>query len=136
MKLLPLLSAIILSALTFGVNAQTAVIANVSLTEEVKHSRIKQLFSARKDVLKSGTKVKLYLPKESQPYFNFISNGLKTKEMLLQRRFKRILFSGSGTTPEIKSEREILALVKSDPKAIGVISAELVTDDVKVLATY
>lgn len=114
--------------------AAPVVVINKSVTEPVSKYRVKQLYLAQKQTLKSGLSMEVLLPSEQGVRISFIKDVLQTNERRLQRKHNKAIFSGESNIPVTKSSQEILTAVKQKRNAIGVIDESLVDDSVRVIA--
>jgi hypothetical protein len=126
--------AVVLFSFTNLAQASVAIIANKNLSADVSEVRLKQLFTLRKDTLKGSTKkVKLYLTDNISHHKHFTEEFIGMSPKRLAKRYSKVSFAGEGQIPTTLSEQEILDKVSKSDDSLGVVNANLVTDDVKVL---
>lgn len=67
----------------------------------------------------------------------FCEAVLNKKQRQLESYWARLMFTGKGIPPKsMDSESDIIELVKNNPNIIGYISADAVTDEVKVVLEF
>ncbi len=131
-----LLSAIVLMLYTASSYAQVAVIVNKSVSaSSLSAAKLLDIYSlSTKDW--GGSKVVVYDRKSDDDtkskFYNYV--GKPAAEM--KKVWMRVQLAGEGKAPEaLASDDEIVKKVASTPGAIGYVSADKVTGDVKVVAT-
>lgn len=126
--------AILVMLMSFAVVAAPVVIINKSIKEPISKYRVKQLYLAQKQTLKSGLSMEVLMPSEQIIRIAFVKDVLHTNERRLQRKYNKAVFSGESNIPVTKSSQEILAIVKQKSNVIGVVDESLVDDSVRIIA--
>lgn len=132
--MLKILLAIIALLMGFTSLAAPVVITSKSVNESISKYRVKQLYLAQKQTLKSGLLMEVLLPTEDSVRIAFIKDVLKTNERRLQRKHAKAVFSGESNIPVTKSSQEILAIIKQKNNVIGVVDDSLVDESVRVIS--
>ncbi len=67
---------------------------------------------------------------------DFDQKALGRSSSQVKAYWSKLVFTGKGTPPkEVASDSEVLTLVANNPNLIGYVSADVVSDKVKVLLT-
>ncbi|MBD1210891.1 MAG: hypothetical protein H9535_20875 [Ignavibacteria bacterium] len=133
-----LMLAVLISALSLGTaQAQVAVIAHKSVASgSVDNSTLLDMFTLNTKNWGDGGKITVIDFKNDSPSRTRFYAALGTSFVEMQRTWLRKQFSGKAQPPLLLgSDDEILSKVASTPGAIGYVSADKVSKDVKVLAT-
>ncbi len=118
-------------AISLSSQGDFAVITNPACPN-VSKDELKLLFLGYKKIL-GGYPVELFVSRDEAVTSDFIQNvlGLKTSEFN-SHWLKRAL-SGEGAGPKRLTDEEIISRIKNIQCAIGVISSEKATPDIKIL---
>lgn len=120
-----------------GAQAQVAVIVNKSVpAASLNGAKLSDLYSLSTKTWDNGTKVVVFDQKTDNDvkskFYSFV--GKSAADM--KKVWMRVQLSGEGKAPEaLSSDDEVIKKVASTPGAIGYVSADKVTGDVKVVAT-
>ena len=101
------------------------VIVNDSATDHPLPSQeLRLIFSMQKTYWPDGNKIHVFvLNPSSELHKEFCFQQLNMMPYMLQKRWDRLVFSGTGERPEIlRSEAEMKQLILQTPGAIGYIS--------------
>lgn len=126
----------VLLAASFGIvsNAQTAVIANKSISENsINKSKLSDIYMSKTKTWGDGTKIIRFTHKtENLNEKIFEAVGKPIAEM--KKLWMKIQLTGGGQAPEaLGADEEMINKVSSTPGAIGYIDSKKVNDKVKVL---
>jgi len=118
-----------------SVSAQEVIVnKSVSKTSIDKHA-LKSIFSMNLLTWPDGTPIRVFvLPGKNPVHVSFSKKVLDTLPHNLQRTWDRLVFSGTGQSPEIvTSEREMLEKISSVRGAIGYVDNMRGKKEIKVL---
>ena len=130
---------IFLFLLIFGLkisSAQVAVIANKSVNiEKISNSELLDLYTGDVRVWEDKKSVTVYTLDikggTKNIFYSFLGKNTSRMKSIWMKR----LLSGEGDPPQsLKTEREMLKKVSETKGAVGFISYDSVTTDVKILA--
>ncbi|GGI67149.1 hypothetical protein GCM10007978_00900 [Shewanella hanedai] len=128
----------LLSYLFCAHSTAAQVIVNDSAVEfPLPVQELRLIFSMQKTYWPDGNKIHVFiLSPSSELHKEFCFQQLDMMPYMLQRRWDRLVFSGTGERPEIlSSEAEMKMLISQTPGAIGYISHRTsLTGDVYVYA--
>jgi len=110
------------------------IIANPSLpTDTISMQELKSVFLAEKNSI-DGAYVQPVLEKGGSAHLTFLKDYLRQSDSELQSYYGSLVFTGRASMPRIlDSDAEVVAYVAHTKGAIGYVSADAVTDGVKVL---
>jgi ABC-type phosphate transport system substrate-binding protein len=117
--------------------AQVAIIAHKSVaTASVETDKILDIYTLNSKNWSDGGKITVFDMKvEAAAKARFYA-ALSVSPVDMQKTWLKKQFAGKGPVPiAVASEDEMLAKVAATPGAIGYVSVDKVTKDVKVLAT-
>lgn len=86
-----------------------------------------RIYAMQKRVWSDSTPVRVFtLPNDSPLYRGFVHEYLRMQPYQLERLWHRLVFSGTGTTPEeVSSVREMLQKVRETPGAVGYVDSAI-----------
>jgi len=118
--------------------ADVAVIVNASNTATISDSDISRLFLGKLKAFPDGDKAAAVNSKFGSATRNeFEKKLLKKNSSQVKAYWSKLIFSGKGKPPnELGSDKDILALVASDPTIISYVDATSVDETVKVIKTF
>ena len=124
--------------LSFGVQADIAVIVNPANANVVSADDLNRLFLGRASSFADGTKATpLNLSEGQVARDEFDSKVLNRSSAQLKAYWSKLVFTGKGTPPkEMADDAAVKAAVAADPNAIGYISSGSVDGTVKVVTTF
>ncbi len=95
---------------------------------------LRLIFSMQKVYWPDGQKIQVFiLSPNSETHQNFCFKQLDMMPYMLQRRWDRLVFSGTGERPIIlSSDAEMQERILQTPGAIGYIADSLKSDDITV----
>lgn len=137
MKIIKVVLLTSLFSLPSLVFADVAVIVNSSNTVTISDSDISRLFLGKLKTFPSGDKAIAVNNKFGSTTRNeFEKKILKKSSSQVKAYWSKLIFSGKGKPPkELGSDKDILALVASDPQSIGYVDTASVDGTVKVIKT-
>lgn len=118
--------------------SEVVIIAHPSVSEAASHKQIKKIFLGKRKSLKSGHRtIPISLPDGSPIREEFNKKVLKKSNSQLKSYWSKLMFTGKGQPPKtIKSEAEVVQLVKRNPNIIGYVNASALEEGVTVLGRY
>ncbi|WP_252738911.1 phosphate ABC transporter substrate-binding protein [Colwellia sp. D2M02] len=133
-----------LSLITFflvysvGALADVAVIVNSANTAAIDEGDIPRIFLGKIKSYSTGDKVTLVnLNSDQSARAEFEDKVLNKSATQIKAYWSKLMFSGKAKPPkELENDKAVIDFIQSNPGAIGYISAESVTDSVKVIKTY
>jgi len=130
--------ALLVFVLSFGVQADIAVIVNPANANVVSADDLNRLFLGRASSFADGTKATpLNLSEGQVARDEFDSKVLNRSSAQLKAYWSKLVFTGKGTPPkEMADDAAVKAAVAADPNAIGYISSGSVDGTVKVVTTF
>ena len=130
--------ALMVFVLSFGVQADIAVIVNPANANVVSADDLNRLFLGRASSFADGTKATpLNLSEGQVARDEFDSKVLNRSSAQLKAYWSKLVFTGKGTPPkEMADDAAVKAAVAADPNAIGYISSGSVDGTVKVVTTF
>lgn len=137
MKRISILLFVAFLACAASAYAQVAVIVNKSVpVSSLNSAKVEDIYSLTTKTWDNGTKIVVFDQKADNnvksSFYSFV--GKSAAEM--KKVWMRVQLSGEGKAPEaLSSDDEVIKKVASTPGAIGYVSADKVTGDVKVVAT-
>lgn len=134
-----LLSTIIIFLIAFATQAYaqsyTVIVNEANGTESISKKELSKIFLKKKTRWNDGvsiTPIDLEVGTDARQAFTTDVHDQGIGGILSY--WQQAAFSGAGTAPVQKgNDADIIAFVKSNPGAVGYISAETATDGVKVL---
>jgi len=118
--------------------SEVAVIVHPSVGDSASTSDISRIFLGKAKSLPGGTKViPVNLERGSATREEFNEKVLGKSGSQLKSYWSRLVFTGKAQPPkDTGTDKDVIDLIKSNPNIIGYVSADKVTADVKVLATF
>jgi len=116
-----------LMQLTGTVFAKPVLVLHSNIdAEEIKNESLTRIYGMQKKFWKDGTAIKVYmLPKNSSLHKEFVLHYLHMQPYQLNRLWHRLLYSGTGTIPEVvPTIEELILKIQNTPGAIGYIDQE------------
>ena len=118
-----------LVASTNSSSAETVLIMNPDLAgEALSNNDLLRVYAMKKRTWSNGEPVVVFtLPNKSAEHRDFVYSYLKMQPHHLSRLWHKLVFSGTGTKPEVVADsQEMLEKVASTPGAIGYLDDEQV----------
>ena len=107
--------------------------SNVNVTQ-VSRSDLKDIFLQTKTSLAGGGHVEPVLLKSGAAHELFVARHIGKTVATLINYYRSLVFSGKGTMPRmLGSDAEVVEYVAKTKGAIGYVSEETITADVKIL---
>lgn len=104
-------------------------------SDSLTQRQIFELYTLEKNKWQDGSLVYLFELKEDIATRQIFYDYLRQKPRDLKKIWMRAVLSGEGRTPKVlRTESEIVQRISEVPGALGYVSANLVTNRVKVLA--
>lgn len=130
--------ALLVFVLSFGVQADIAVIVNPANANVVSADDLNRLFLGRASSFADGSKATpLNLSEGQVARDEFDSKVLNRSSAQLKAYWSKLVFTGKGTPPkEMADDAAVKAAVAADPNAIGYISSGSVDGTVKMVTTF
>jgi len=122
----------------YSVGAQEVIVnKSVSKTSIDKHA-LKSIFSMNLLTWPDGSPIRVFvLPGKNPVHISFSKKVLDTLPHNLQRTWDRLVFSGTGQSPEIvSSEKEMVEKISSVRGAIGYVDNMSRKEEIKVLYVH
>ena len=116
--------------------AETVVVHHPELNkEEISTGALLRIYAMKKKSWDDGTPITVYvLPKSHETHQDFVTQHLKVQPHQLNRLWHKLVFSGTGTKPEVVvSFEEMLEKVSSTPGAIGYVDNSQIDIDPSLL---
>jgi TonB family protein len=112
------------------------VIANPSVrTSSISIAELRTVFLLQRKTLKEGSSVEPVLGRNGVTTEAFMKRYLKRDSEEVRTYYQGLVFTGKGSMPkQLNSDAEIVAYVARTKGAIGYVSSDSNTDQVKVLA--
>ena len=120
----------------FAAAADLEIIANPKgATESLDASTLRGIFGMRVSRWPDGTPIRVFvLPDDNPVHAEFAKRILNTYPHQLRRNWDRLVFSGTGNAPiQVKSEREMLDMIRSTPGSIGYVESGKESANVRVI---
>lgn len=116
--------------------AAVKVIANPSVkADSISAAELKSVFLEEKSSLRDGSHVEPVLARGGPAHDAFVREYLGKSDSDLQTYYRTLVFTGRGSIPKaVNSDSEIAAYVARTRGAIGYVSPETSTGEVKILA--
>jgi len=123
-----------LALLIAGARAEDTVIVNPSLQlAALDEDTLKDIYLGKKTSWDDGSRVVVVVLKEGPSHDHLLQRLNKSSPQFLTG-WKKLVFTGKGTMPEmVESEEALVALVSKTPGAIGYIDTAKLKDGVKAL---
>ena len=131
-----LLPILLFCLCAFASAADLEIIANPKgATEYLDASTLRGIFGMRVSRWPDGTPVRVFvLPDDNPVHAEFAKRILNTYPHQLRRNWDRLVFSGTGNAPiQVKSEREMLDMIRSTPGSIGYMESGKESANVRVI---
>ena len=95
--------------------------------ENFSTNSLVRIYAMQKRVWSDNTPVRVFtLPNNSPLHKAFVNDYLRMQPYQLDRLWHRLVFSGTGSTPEeVSSVEEMLEKVKTTPGAIGYVDSAM-----------
>ncbi len=105
--------------------------------EDFSSNTLLRIYSMHKKVWSDGTAVKVYtLKNDSAIHKSFVNEYLRMQSYQLNRLWHRLVFSGTGSSPEqLSSSRQMLETVKNTPGVIGYVDSSVIDHSGKGMMT-
>lgn len=119
-------------------SAETILIMNPGLAEEeLSDNDLLRVYAMKKRTWSNGDPIVVYtLPNKSLTHRDFVYTYLKMQPHHLSRLWHKLVFSGTGTKPEVvNSAEEMLDKVANTPGAIGYLDGEEVNIATRTVIT-
>jgi ABC-type phosphate transport system substrate-binding protein len=118
--------------------ADIAVIVHPSNSNAMDASAISRLFLGKSKKFPDGSvAIPLNQIEASSATGQFNSKALKKSSSQLKAYWSKLVFTGKGSPPKsVDNDGAVIELVASNPNIIGYVDANVITDNVKVLATF
>lgn len=119
-------------------HGEIAVIVHPANKNAVDTEELNRLFLGKKASYADNSAATVYYLVETDPVRGqFDEKGLGKSSAQLKAYWSKLVFTGKGTPPaELASSTEALAKVAGDPTAIAYVDKSVVTDKVKVVASF
>lgn len=131
------LFVLFLIAGTLAASAQSykIIVNEANASSGISKSEASDIFLKKKSKWDDGTKIEPVDLAASSPIRAAFSEDVHGRGVgAIRSHWQQAAFSGAGTAPlERGSDADVVAFVKSNPGAVGYISADAATDGVKVL---
>lgn len=123
--------------LPLSVNAAIAVVVHPSNQTSLTQEDLTRLYTGKLSAFPDGSSAVPVNLADSVPLRSeFDQKALGRSSSQVKAFWSKLVFTGKGTPPkEVGSDNEVLALVANNPNIIGYVSADAVSDSVKVLLT-
>ncbi len=114
-----------------------AIIVHKSVKDKVFDKNIiSDIYTLNKQFWEDGSKVVVVDRKGEDKLKEEFYKRLNLSVSKLQRIWIRKQFSGKGQAPKTyKTQKEILSIIESTPGAIGYVSSDSTSDNVRIIAT-
>ncbi|WP_111977650.1 phosphate ABC transporter substrate-binding protein [Algibacillus agarilyticus] len=132
------LTTLIIGLFVFSVSAEVAVIVNPSVGDALDRKQISRIFMGKDKSFPSGSDITPFnLADGNSVRQEFEKSVIQRSAAQINAYWGKYVFTGKGSPPDtLSSDAEVINKVKSSPDAIGYISSDSVTPDVKVIATF
>ena len=135
-----LVSTLIAFGLGFSCDlfAETSVIIHPSNGSSLDQDTVNKIYLGKTKSFSNGSSVIAINLKEGLPIRTGFDKAILNKSASQVKSYwSKLLFTGKGTPPqEVGSDAEMIALISTNPSAIGYVDSGAVTGDVKVLFTF
>jgi ABC-type phosphate transport system substrate-binding protein len=103
--------------------------------QSITRNGLGAIFKMRLQQWRDGSPVKVFVLDDTNPIHNaFCKKILNIFPHQLRRTWNKLVFSGSGQAPtKLKNKETMLTKIANTPGAIGYISVDDLTDQIKVL---
>lgn len=134
MKTLLVVSSLLLPVVA---DAAIAVVVHPSNQTSMTQEDLARLYTGKLSAFTDGSSAVPVNLADSVPLRSeFDQKALGRSSSQVKAFWSKLVFTGKGTPPkEVSSDSEVLTLVANNPNIIGYVSAEAVSDKVKVLFT-
>lgn len=119
-------------------SAAQVIVNDSAIDFPLPAQELRLIFSMQKIYWPDGQKIQVYiLPPNSELHKEFCVKQLEMMPYMLQRRWDRLIYSGTGERPVIvSSEVEMRKMISVTPGSIGYISEDQVKDNVLARSAY
>jgi ABC-type phosphate transport system substrate-binding protein len=119
-----------------GAAGDVLVIANKDVPlSSLSQNDVKAIFLGKKTRWENEQKINFVLSEVDTTHQDFIQTFIRRTPSQYSRYWKKLVFTGKGRKPKsIKTDQGVVSYVASTSGAIGYISTEAVSSDVKVLS--
>ncbi len=110
-------------------SARPVLIHNASLQQvDLSTDSLVRIYAMQKRSWSNGTPVRVYtLANDSELHQTFVRDFLRMQPYQLDRLWYRLVFSGTGSTPQqTSSQEEMLEKVRTTPGAIGYVDSSFI----------
>ncbi|WP_166838014.1 phosphate ABC transporter substrate-binding protein [Rheinheimera pleomorphica] len=123
--------------LSFTAEAAIAIVVHPSNQTSLTQEDLARLYTGKLSAFSDGSSaVPVNLENTVPLRSEFDQKALGRSSSQVKAFWSKLVFTGKGTPPkEVASDNEVLALVANNPNIIGYVSANAVSDNVKVLLT-
>ncbi len=123
--------------LPVAADAAIAVVVHPSNQTSLTQEDLARLYTGKLSAFTDGSSAVPVNLADSVPLRSeFDQKALGRSSSQVKAFWSKLVFTGKGTPPkEVSSDSEVLTLVANNPNIIGYVSAEAVSDKVKVLFT-
>lgn len=123
--------------LPVAADAAIAVVVHPSNQTSMTQEDLARLYTGKLSAFTDGSSAVPVNLADSVPLRSeFDQKALGRSSSQVKAFWSKLVFTGKGTPPkEVSSDSEVLTLVANNPNIIGYVSAEAVSDKVKVLFT-
>ena len=137
-KIVSVTFALILSFLSFGALAETAVIVNPANDSTLSKDDISNLYLGKSKTFSNGDKaVCLDREEGSDIRVGFLDTVVGKRERQMKSYWARLIFTGKGIPPTvIETDAEVVELVGKNKDHIGFVDASAVDGSVKVILKF
>lgn len=131
---------VILSSITTTTSSANSlsVVVNKSNTSSLSEAQVKNIFMGKLGQFSDGTEAIPVLFDVGQAIrTQFDDTVLKRNTSQVDALWSKLIFTGRRSPPlQVKDANEVLKEISMNPKAIGYLNTNDVTDGVRVLATF
>lgn len=112
------------------------IIANKDVSaSSLSRTDVKTIFLGKKTRWEDERKINFVISEVEETHHKFLHSFIKRTPSQYSRYWKKLVFTGKGRKPKsIKTDKGVASYVANTSGAIGYISTETVTSDVKVLS--
>jgi ABC-type phosphate transport system substrate-binding protein len=137
MKKIIILTAFFVFLIGIKVNAQVAVIANKSVSENsITNDKLADIYLSKTKTWDDGSRIVRFTCKTDNDISGKFFSTVGKSHADMKKLWMKLQLTGAGQAPDaLGSDEETINVVSSTPGAIGFIDAKKVNDKVKVLLT-
>ena len=135
-RILPLIAAVVLFGAVRSLHSEVKIIANPSMrANSITVGELRSVFLQDTRWLRDGSHVVPVLAKSGAAHEAFLREYIGKSDDGLRTYYRTLVFTGTGFMPKVlSSDVETAAYVAKTKAAIGYVSGDTNTDQVKVLA--